>query len=298
MEIIQEILMLYYEINRLYLELYKLELEGKKENIEFIELVGVLKQKIEHEVELFNRFYENIDGDFSYSVLDDGTPYAKRMIDYMNFYEALNVTINDDDTEEVVADKMYDMKYAKLYKACSNNIFLIYLSFLQECIDDKNNSFFRDKIISFKYYNSFINHDVEDCLINTDFNVSSVNYVNLYFVAETLGIDINMCDNIILDCFKDTIEITVNQILSISDSDYCDDQNRAISINNQSLLRASLSMMNNSDYIKNKDWIYGLINGLANDNNRIGVDTINSIIMNMNKDKVRVRKISMRPLNG
>lgn len=212
----------------------------------------------------------------------------------MNFYEALNIPVYENDDEQTVIDKVYDMKYAKLYKSCSRNIFLIYLSFLQECVDMESFSFIKDKILSFKYYNSFINHDVESCLIESCFEVSKVNYVNLHIIAETLGIDINACDKIILDCLKDTIEITISFILSIDDDKYSDDYKQAMSINNQCMLRAALSLLGKNDYIMISCWLSELINSLSNDNNMIGVNIINTIINNMNQDKSRVRKISTR----
>lgn len=298
MEYINEILRLYYEINSIYLELYKLELNGKKDSIEFIELVNFLREKIEKEKKLFDLFYNNLDENLSCSILDDEEPFAKRINDYMNFYDALNIPISEEDDEDTIVEKTYDIQYAKLYKSCSRNIFLIYLSFLQEYIDMDDFSYLRSKMLSFKYYNSFINHDVESCLVDLNFEVAEVNYVNLYIIAETLGIDIDICDNLILDCFKDSIEITVNQILSINDSDYGNDNVRAMSINNQSMLRAALSLMSKSEYAKNKDWMFELINSLTNDNNTIGLNIINSIISGMDKDKSRVKKISLRLLES
>ena len=297
MENIQELLVLYYEINNIYKELYKLEVSFKRDSVEFLELVELLKERIEQENGLFNRFYNEFNYDYSYEVMDDGTPVTKRLIDYMNFYEALDVPFYEgDNIEDVMKEKIDDMKYAKLYKSCSRNVFLVYLSFLQESVDLAISSSLREKILSFKYYNAFINHDVEGCLIDSNFEVASVNYVNLYFCAETLGLDINMCDSIILDCYKDTVEVTINQLLSLSDMDYNDENNKAMSINNQSMLRAALSLMSKTDYEKNKVWIFGLINSLVSEKNHISLNIINSIINGMNKDKGRVRKISLRIL--
>lgn len=297
MEYIQKILELYYEINSIYKKLYELELLDKKESIEFLELVNLLEDKIKLEEEYFNKMYKNYNDEYSYQVLDDGELFAKRMNDYINFYEALNIPIYEDDSEDIVMDKTYDIQYAKLYKSCSRNIFLVYLSFLQEYIDMNKFNSLVDKILNFKYYNSFINHDVENCLIESKFEVPKVNYVNLYIIAETLGIDINMCDDIILDCYKDTIEVTINQILSISDNCYNDDNKKAISINNQCMLRAALSLMGKSEYEKNKDWIFKLINNLTNNNNFVSSQICYDIISNRVKDKSRVRKISLRQLS-
>ena len=298
MEYMEEILKLYYQINNIYINLNKLECSGNKDSVEFIELVGVLKELILQEKVLFDNFYNIFDDAYKYQVVDNGDPCVKRLIDFMNFYEALNCKISDIDSEEEVIDKTYDMQYGKLYKSCSKNVFLVYLSFLQEYIDAIDSVYMKVKILAFKYYNAFINHDVEECLIDFNFEVGKVNYVNLYFVAETLGIDINMCDNIILDCFKDTIEITVGQILSVKDKDYQDINNYAMVVNNKAMLRAGLALISNNDFEKNSNWLFGMINSLSTNDNQISVSVVNAIINDISKDKTRVMKISMRPLKG
>ena len=297
MENVQKIVLLYQEINNIYMELYGLEYAGKKGEAEFIELVVLLNQLVMKERELFAELYGELDG-VSYMVIDDGSSFSRRMIDYINFYEAQNIPIYEDDCEEEIIDKVYDMKYAKLYQVCSKNVFLVYLSFLQECIDSETYISIRDKFLSYKYYNAFINHDVEECLIERDFEIERVNFISLYFIAESLGIDVKMCDNIILDCFKDTIEITVNQILAINDTDYNDDDKKAISINNQSMLRAALSLMNRKDYEENKEWLFKMINGLVTTNNNVSLNIINSIVDGIVYDRGRVRKISWRQIDN
>lgn len=298
MEYMEEMLRVYHQINSIYINLSKLEYDGKKDSVEFIELVGVLKHLIMQEKILFDNFYNEFEDAYNYHVVDNGDAFVKRLIDFMNFYEVLNIKISDNDSEEEIMDKTYDMQYGKLYKSCSRNVFLVYLSFLQEYIDDINYAYMKDRMLAFKYYNAFINHDVEECLIDFNFEVSRVNYVNLYFIAETLGIDIKMCDNIILDCFKDSIEITIGQILSIKDNDYQDINNKAMVINNLAMLRAGLALISNEDYNKNKDWLFEMINGLSTGDNRISAAFINDIIKGISKDKTRVMKISMRPLKG
>ena len=50
----EDILMLYYEINNIYLELYKMELNYDKDNSIFIELINLLEEKVLEEKELFS----------------------------------------------------------------------------------------------------------------------------------------------------------------------------------------------------------------------------------------------------
>lgn len=298
MEYMEEILKVYHQINGIYIGLNRLECVGNKDSVEFVELVGVLKKLIKQEKGLFDNFYSELEDAYEYQVMDNGDPFVKRLIDFMNFYDALNCKINDDDSEEEIIDKTYDMQYGKLYKSCSRNVFLIYLSFLQEYIDDIDNVNVRDGLLSYKYFNAFINHDVEECLIDFNFEVSKVNYVNLYFVAETLGIDINMCDNIILDCFKDTIEVTIGQILSVKDNDYYDVKKYVMVINNLAMLRAGFALISGEDLNKNVDWLYGMINNLSMNDNQRSVSYIYDSIKKISRDKTRVMKISMRQLKG
>lgn len=85
--VMEEILMLYYEINNIYLELYKMELNGCKNSDGFIELVDILKEKIDEEKNLYRELCEYID-DEDYDNLchiDDvaDTPFAKRIGDFI-----------------------------------------------------------------------------------------------------------------------------------------------------------------------------------------------------------------------
>jgi thiaminase len=141
----EDILMLYYEINNIYLELYMMELSDDRNSNMFLELIDLLSEKINEEKELFLELSENIN-DKEYDVLcrlDEvvDNPFTKRIVDYMRFY-------NDSGD------------YAKLYVACTRNVYLIYLSFLQEYIDKIEYESLRKGILSYKYYNSFICHDV------------------------------------------------------------------------------------------------------------------------------------------
>ena len=165
----KEIMALYYEINNIYLELYKLELSGNKDSADFFELVSLLKEKIMDEKELFDKMKGTYDcSKIDVSKLD--SPYAKRFADYATFSYDTGIDIEDENTKE----KVDVSNYAKIYKACSQNLFLIYLSYLQELLDMDYYSSLRDKLLNYKYFNSFLFHDVESVLIDNNFNISRI----------------------------------------------------------------------------------------------------------------------------
>ena len=298
-EIIKDINILYYEINNIYLEMYKLELNNQKSSTSFLKLIDLLKEKINEEKKIFQILVSEYGDECSFlSKLDENndSPFFKRLADYMKYYLDTNVEIYEEDSEEEVIEKIETFNYAKLYETCSRNIFLIYLSFLQEYLDNLNFISLKKKLLNYKYCNSFINHDVEISLIDNNFDVDKMNYVNLYLIADTLKLDRGTCDRIIFECYYDTVVTTISQLLSISDIEYNNDNKKTISLNNQCMLKAGLSMLSESDYNKLKNDIYKLINELSNDNNRISFELILQTLHERKQDKSRVRKISMRQL--
>lgn len=281
----EDILMLYYEINNIYLELYKLELNKNMDDSSFIELINLLREKIEEEKVLIKKLIDEQEDlyDYLYDLdRDVDTPFAKRIADYVRFNSELNIDMEDEEEEMV--------NYTKLYITCSRNVFLIYMSFLQEYIDLDNS--LRERLLNFKYCNSFINHDVENSLVLNNFRVGRDNYVNLYFVGRLLKIDYDDVDKIIFDCLKNTVIITVRQLLSINDIEYGDEDRYAISVNNQCMLKAGLSILSEKEYMLFKNEIDDIINGMGNDNNKISMDIVNRIINDRKIDKSRVKKIT------
>jgi len=278
----EDILMLYYEINNIYLELYKMELSYDKDNSMFIELINLLNEKILEEKELFGELCSCIDDEENDILcrLDEvvDNPFTKRIVDYMRFY-------NDSGD------------YAKLYVACTRNVYLIYLSFLQEYIDDREYESLRKGILSYKYYNSFICHDVEYSNIVNKFSIERDNYINLYMVVRMLKLDKEEVDRIIYECLEDTVIESIKKVLSISDIEYNDDSRRVISINTQCMLKAGLSMFSEREYELFKDKMFILIESLCTDKNGISVEIVNNIINVRKKSKSRIRKLSFEPVD-
>jgi len=303
MDVIKEIIMLYYEINNIYLELYKLELNDNKDNAFFLQLVNILKEKIEEEKKLFDRLFKEQEDVFEYLLKladDDGNemPFSMRLFDYIRFYNHMNNEIDEFDDEEQILDAKETMSYAKLYDACSKNIFLVYLSFLQEYINSFCFNDIRQGLLNYKYRNSFINHAIEVSLLDFNFDISRINYINLYFLADTLELDKNECYKVIQECCWDTITTTISGILSIGDKEYEDIKRKTVSMNNQCMLRAVLSLLSEREYETVRENINGIVKKLSNDDNRLGILIVDSIFGIRSRDKVRVRKISMRPMEG
>ena len=280
----EDILMLYYEINNIYLELYRMELFNDKNSNMFLELINLLCEKINEEKESFSKLSDNINGKEYESLcrLDEvvDNPFTKRIVDYMRFYFDMD-----------------DSDYAKLYVACTRNVYLVYLSFLQECIDDMDMIDLRKGILSYKYYNSFICHDVEYSNIINKFSIERDNYIDLYMIVRMLKLDNNEVDKIINECLFDTVTESIKKIMSISDKEYNDDRKKVISINTQCMLKAGVSMFSEKEYKLVNDKINLMINNLCNGNNHIAFNIVNMIINDRIKNKSRVKKISFNVID-
>lgn len=282
----KKILMLYYEINSIYLELYNLELNGNMNSDAFRDLVSLLKEKILEEKELFDK----IKGEYDYSKLDVGnldSPYSKRFADYASYDYDTDV----DDSE--MRDRVEISYYSQIYKASSQNLFLVYLSYLQELVEMENYSFIRDKLLNYKYFNAFLFHDVESVLIDNNFNVNKINYVNIDFMASLFRNKVKNVDSIILDCYYDTIMTTIEQLLSIKDIEYGNNDKLTISLNNQCMLRAALGLISERDYESVSKYIYDYVSELTRDDNSMSLNIVNSILNERSKNKERIRRISM-----
>lgn len=298
MEVVEKLVKLYSEINMIYIELHKLELVKDKDSDRFKSLIDLLKKDIVKEKKIYNDIFIHYEGKYEdlYNILDDCTdrPFGIRAEHYITNYDATDVKIYEGEYEEVIKKILENIEYSKLYNACSRNMYLIYLSFLQEYADSVSFNYLRERILNYKYYNSFINHDIENILIDSSFKIDRVNYINLNVITSMLEIECS--EEIILDCCVDTIRTTISQILAINDVDYSDDNKKAVSINNQSMLRAALVIISDRDYNNIRTSLFNEYEGLCTGYNKIGAGIINSIFNERKKDKARVRRISLKPI--
>lgn len=282
MEIIGDVLDLTHDIYLIYLELFRLEVNGCVQSNNYLFLVNTLKDKIDEEKELHEILAKNKN---SFNILLN---YIKnkstqllflRMYGYMFFNEEINLLDGDD-----------DCKFRNFYSNCNENLFLVYLSFLQDYIENDDYIYIREGLIYTKYYNIFMNIDLERELIDNNFELSEIKYL----MSDILLINDKVSFDDVLEVYKDAIAVSVANLLIINDIDYQDNDRMVDVISSQCMLRASLSMLTDEQYENVKDGIYTVLNDLSNVDNNISVGIINSIIDDRVKDMIRTRKIFTR----
>ncbi|MBQ2872534.1 MAG: hypothetical protein IJE89_00870 [Bacilli bacterium] len=299
MDFFKKLVSLYSEISDIYIKLCSEEIWRSNVSNSFKNLVKLLREKVNEEKILFEKLFDSDDYEEMKTIIfDEDNSTMLRMRDYIKTYEALNITIEEFDSEEIIEDKKLTMKIAKLMCSCVRNIFLVYSSFVDEFVSNNNIPELRERLLTIKYYNTFTKHDIEDVLLEYNFKVPLENYVDVYLVAETLGINISECDEAILNCYLDVIDGMINQLMEFNDSDY-NDYNKLAAIANASfMLQASFALISKKDYLANKEKIYEKIEELKNGKNNKSANMIYEIINKRKICQARVKKVSMRPFIG
>lgn len=296
MDTFKKLLDLYVEINEIYLNLCREDIDGLSSGKGYLYLVKLLKGKVIEEKKLFQELFESLEyEEIKKPIYEEDNIITARLKDYIKTHEALNISIDEEDDEEVVTRKQLSMKVSKLMCSCLRNIFLVYSSFLDEFIKTNNISELRERLLTIKYYNSFKLHDVEDVFLDCDFNAPLENYVDVYLVAETLGVDVTECDEIILDAYLGCIEDMSIQLMGFNDNDYSDYNKLAVIANGSFMLQGCFALISEKDFLANKDKIFDKIEELRNGKNNKSANLIMEIINTRERCQMRVKKISLRP---
>lgn len=225
------------------------------------------------------------------AVMDSKGSVFSRFRDYISRYESNCKEYYIDEEKKVKSD------IKKLYDACSKNIYLVYLSYLQDYIDTTDNVFMREKLICLKYYDAFIRLDIGEILINNDFYIPKYNYVDLYLIADMLNFKENISYDIIADAYITVFKEMMVELFSITDDMYNNYDIVVASKNIEFMFRTCLSLINDSNFLYMQDEIFLLMDELSNDNNTRAFDIIDRVLESRNCDKSRVMKLSLRPID-
>ena len=304
MIVLEQIIRLYKEINEIYHSIFMLDLNKNRNNNKYLELIKELKDKLVIEESLLKIFINNYK-DESEKVIKDismGTYnyqeyVSRRLCDYINNYNKSNSvdSIDEDDMEDVSDGLLskIDILYTYIYK----NILLIYLSFLDDYLNAKSFSKERYSILGYKYQLAISNHDIEKVLVDNLFNIPRENYYGLDLMALSLGVDMFLYDEIEKTICFNLVSSIVKEIILMDNDSYNDEYKKINVINYQCLLRATLLVLSydKDSYMMNIDLINKLLLESNNFNNSVSIDIIKEIIKDVDRDKHRVRMISVRP---
>lgn len=304
MKIFDKILELYKEIDDIYKTMIVLEYEKKFNDDRYLSCINLLKEKIELERELFSQFLNNDRDGYELIVklleekmieLEDYV--LSRLYDYMSVQISNNPKREIDSIEEQMQIESIN-RVDRLYREFSKNLYLVYLSFMGDYINSSLFSSVKQALLSFKYFGSLTNHDMEEILVYHNFNVGKINYIDMNFMATGLRIDSKLADEVSYIVYHDAVRTSVIDLLSFNDSEYNDIYRKTNCISCGCMLRAGLLLLseNVDGYNNVLDEIYKIMNEIGNFYNGLSMDIIKSIIGCIDRDKKRVKKLSVRLL--
>lgn len=322
------------KIDKIYIQLYKLEISGKKNSNEYNQKIEELKKAVVKERKAYDDelltddlcqalsalalqtmaiqpFTDNIESlvtndkdnrktrrvlnKLSDKIMNNPANLQQSFPDgLMSLLKALGV----DDTDKMIKEGISTS--VRMHQAFDKDVLSLFLSYVEEKIDQPGFSSLKDKLIKIKYTTSFITEDIERDMITSKFTVLDSIYVSSKFVADVL----HVTDEAFI-AIKNiyNIEIADNQmngILAIDDYNYTEESKTLEAILRQSLLRANLFLISQDDIEGIKDNFQEYTNSqeyLNDISRKISTSIIDEAFKVNSKDKSKHKVLSLRPTN-
>lgn len=316
-------------IDKLYNKLYELEINGNKETEEYIETIKCLNKNICYENAIYDDLtYENCIAYFKYiysteitntflsdrdSLLEQNysNRIIRRILSTLNFKILSNpvhlqeiledkiknyVSDLDDENANSIIERSANVSI-QIKNSLDKDLLNMYLSILEDFINNNNYQIFKNKLINSKYNLSFTNKETEKNLVNNNFTIPKEIYIVSTFVTEINGIPQEVYEALTNLYVLETIKEQMIAILEIGDMDYSNVSKATTSILRQSLMRAAISLLSENnlssissifeEHTKSKSYI----NNHSFDN--ISKELIASSLQNIKIDRNKQRTLSL-----
>ena len=175
----------------------------------------------------------------------------------------------------------------------------MFLSLIEDFINQPSLNNLRELLIRAKYKTSFIIPDIEGSLIDSTFNISPTVWINSRIVADAYRLE-----DEIYRTLKNLFGIEIaneqlNRLLEITDYDYSNKDKNTEAIFRQSFLRAVLSLIG-SDVVENieddfKKHTSSVEYTLKINPSRISESLVNEAFKQINHDKTKQVVLSLKP---
>lgn len=287
-ELLNNLLKISKSIYILYKKLYELEINDKKEETEYKKTIEYLKVAIGVENEAYKKLkldYEKCDAYINY-IINDMLPedynynyesiakedfstitiqrvliHLIRKITKMdgennNIFKDILEELNRGSTDEELKIIMQETieKTMLISDEFEKDFISIYLYYISNVSNVEFLKDFNDNFILSKYNITFINKIYEYKMINRMFEPPKELLMESVLLAKGLEFDMNLFIKL-KNCFgEETALVQIDELLDLTDSDFCNRKNNLVSILRQGLLSASLSFLNNEglDYIEDE----------------------------------------------
>lgn len=318
LEQIEAILRNNKNIQRLYDKLCKLEIQGKKNTNEFEKLIEYLSIVIEVEDKLYNEAKLTPEKILSWikflkTTKDKNNTILQRIINTLfqkltNNYNILkNLPIKELENILKISGINLTDKNPKKEEICKcilikesiqKDSYHIFISFLEEKINNPKQKMFNEYLIESKYEAIFQNKDIESFAIKNNFDLPNKPYIFSPIIKEIHNINPILYKNI-KDTIGDKIVSTqIYKILEIKDEEYNNLNIVSAQIIRECMIKSYLTLMSDQkisdvnydfhEFIEDKDYeeLYP--------NNNISENIIINLFKGIKKDKEKIRILSIK----
>lgn len=315
-------------IERLYKKLYTLEIEDKKETLEYTKLLDYLSIVIEVEDKLYKEANLTLEKALSWAkLLFNCKPnnsfitienIMKQNYDNLIISRIINklLTIITQNNHELLMCQNKELtnimtmlginvlKIDKKHTLCKsitmkniieNNIYYTFLSILQEDIENPLQKTFKEKLIIAKYNTLLVNKNIEAYLLKNNFNIQINTYIDSESTSELLQINKQLYQIV-----KNTIACAlankqIYKLLEINDTDYNNIEKTTSSILRQCMMKAALIFLTKEEINNINNNLQNYINNdeyqTSHTNNTISTYLINNCIKNITTSKTKIKTL-------
>lgn len=265
-----------------YQKLYELEIYNKKDTKEYIDIINKITFLRKEEEKYYNLDFtkcmsyinflnntlvgENTNTDTTYNItnLNYTKEYLIRILSTYN-----NRIINSKHITKLIPleleDLIQDKELQKMLKdgmmiknSITNDNYNIFMYFLEEEINNKENKHLKDKLIKLKYYASYINRDIEKGQLSNSFNNAEL-YLGSKFIKDLYKLDDAMYQDLTKDNNLSLAVSQLRELVKISDIEYLDDNTNISAIARCCFLRSAFINLDNDIIIALNDNFHNII---------------------------------------
>lgn len=216
--------------------------------------------------------------------------YTKNNIptELLEFIKDYNLSINDNKINKEINN------YTQIQLAISNDINLVFLSILQDNLNLWKYSQYKNNLLKSFYSALFINKNIEEQLINNNFNIDNNVYISSKLINDLLKSNSTIYNIISSILVEPQLDSHISNLLKIKDTEYNYPSINIYSILTECYIRSLLTFLTNErvQYLKNQ-FHYSIINPTYSKNNRNSQEIIINCFKNIKQDKSKKRIISL-----
>ena len=184
--------------------------------------------------------------------------------------------------------------YTKIQIAISNDIYLVFLNILEETLNLWKYSQYKKDLLKSFYSTLFINKNIEEQLINNNFNINDNIYISSKLINDLLKSNSTIYNIITSISVEPQLETHIQNLLNIKDYEYNYPSINIYSILTECYIKSLLTFLPNDriQYLK-KQFHYLITNHTYQKNNRNSQEIIINCFKTIKHNQSKKRIISL-----